>query len=314
MGVMPGYMAGKNVGWQAAAQAEWGSAVQRMQSQEPAGNKSWGIQGLEESLAQALAEVADEEPNADDLIRKMEPKIRKVSDKFSKDERANVRGTATMAKVVIEELVEALMSTISGSCYEKSWFHRVDFTSPLVIVVLHTFSQAKMFTRVLAPDIVKHVEEGIYKWREEDRITKAMWDAIVAAGVPPSHQKKANQHLMKSYDDAHFKAPYGSTPCDSQELSVLQDFIKGWMLEFLGRAWDIFENGMGATTKDAQALFMAQLFQQLCDPGVNCLPYGITNALGGLPTAPWSYIEEAAAEVIDEANEPAVGGGKRRRT
>jgi len=315
MGVMPGYMANAKTGWQAAAQAQWSGAVAQMQAQGQVSNKGWGIQGLEESLAEALLPFADEEPNADDIIKKIEPKVRKVADKFSKDERATQRGTATQAKSLIEELVEALMSSISGTCYEKSWFSRADFTQPMVIVVLHTFSQAKIFTRTLAPDIVKHVQEGIYKWQEEERITKSMWDAVVAVGVPSGHQKKANQHLMKSYDDAHFKSPYGSSPSDSEELSVLQDFVKGWMSEFIGRGWDVFENGMGATTKDAQIIFMTQLFQHLCDPGVNCLPYGITTALGGLPSAPWEFIAEAASLVIEGANEPSASGGaaKRRR-
>jgi hypothetical protein len=307
MGVMPGYMAnalGKGgLSWQTQAQYTAATNTQ----------DKWAIQGLNESLAEVLLPIADEEPQVDDIIRKMEPKLRKVADKFSKDERAGQRGTATQAQALVEEFADALMGSIAGTCYDKSWFNEVDFTPALTIVVLHGLSQAKIFNRTLAPNIVKHVQSGIYKWQEEERISRAIWEAVVAVGIPQSHQKKANGHLMKSYDDAHFKSPYGSSPSDSEELSVLQDFVKGWMLQFLGRAWDVLENGMGAHAKDAQVLFLTQLFQHLCDPGVNCLPYEIANTLGGLPAAPWEFIAEAAEQVVDEANEPAAGGGNKRR-
>merc|ERR1712039_722364 len=168
-------------------------------------------------------------------------------------------------------------------------------------IVLDTFENAKIFNRTLAPSVTKHVEEGLYKWQEEERITKAIWDSLIAVGVPESHRKKANKHLLQAYDEAH----YGSTPADSEEMSILQDFVKGWMLEFCGKAWDVIESGMGAGDRDSQVGFVASLFQTLCDPGVNCLPYEITNSLGGLPQAPWHYITECAGQVIDELSAPS---------
>jgi len=244
------------------------------------------------------------------------PKLQKCSDKYAKDERASQKGTATQAKALIEEFVETIMGHLSGSCYEKPWFAQVNFTQPLLIIVLHTFDSAKIFTRTLKPQLIKHIEDGFFKWQEEERIQKAMWDAIVVAGIKDSHQKKANQHLMKSYDDAHFKAPYGTTTNDSPELAVLQDFVKGWMLEFVGRSWDVLESGLADSSQDVQVSTVAVLFQNLMDPNVQCMPYEIiteiTNSLGGLPAAPWPFIDEIAVQVFQECH-AAANPAKRAR-
>merc|ERR1712113_1250041 len=87
--------------------------------------------------------------------------------------------------------------------------------------------------RTLAPMLPKYIEEALFRYAEEERVTKAMFDAVVASGVKDNMQKKASQHLAKAYDTAHIKAPYGSTTADSAELGMLQDFVKGWMAEFI---------------------------------------------------------------------------------
>ena len=48
------------------------------------------------------------------------------------------------------------------------------------------------------------------------------------------------------------KAPYGTTSNESPELAVLQDFVKGWMSDFIGKGWDVLENGLSDGSKDAQ--------------------------------------------------------------
>lgn len=178
---MKGMGKGGPPGWQ--AQAQWNMAQEQ-----------WGIPGLKESLAEALVPVADEEPNADELIKKLEPKLRKVADRFSKDERVKEKATATQAKALIEECVDGLMGSISGSLYEKPWFNKVDFVPALKIAVLYAFSQAKIFTRTLAPSIGKHVAEGLYKWQEEERVTNGIREAVELLGITGATQKKACQH------------------------------------------------------------------------------------------------------------------------
>merc|ERR1712039_78245 len=100
-----------------------------------------------------------------------------------------------------------------------------------------------MGNRTLAPMIERYISEGLFKFAEEERVQKAIFAAVVSAGVKETHHKKACTHLQKAYDDAHIKAPYGTTAAETAELSMLQDFVKGWMAEFINRGWDILENG-----------------------------------------------------------------------
>merc|ERR1712070_644906 len=102
-----------------------------------------------------------------------------------------------------------------------------------------------IFTRTLKTDIIQFVDSGLTAWSEEDRITKAMWNAIEGAGVHESHRKKASNHMAKGYDDAHFNAPFGSPQNDSlsMEVATLQDFVKGWMTVFGQKAYNVLENG-----------------------------------------------------------------------
>merc|ERR1711879_105660 len=97
------------------------------------------------------------------------------------------------------------------------------------------------------------------------------------------YKKKANQHLKNSFDDAHFNAPWGSTQADTAELAVLQDFVKGWMTEFVNRAWEVVENGCNSNSKDEQVLFLTVLFQNLTDATSVCVPLEIQKSLNSMP-------------------------------
>lgn len=275
---------------------------------------AWGgdqIAGLQEAMTAAFLPFEAEDPSTtvDEMVKKTVQRITKQNIKFAKDERASQRGTAVQAKCLIEEYVDAVMGAISGAFYEKEWFTRVELTTPLLISALHTFKTAKIFTRTLGPQIEKHVEEAIFKFHEEERVLKCMWAAVEESGLQEAYKKKASTHLQKSYDEAFLKAPYGTSAGDTPELGILQDFVKGWMSDFVGRAWDVLENGMGE--KDEQLLFVTVLFQNLTDPAVACLPSDIVASLeGNIPASPWDYIGRTTEEVFQEvAAQGAAGGG-----
>lgn len=279
---------------------------------------NWGVPGLTQALIEVLNPIQIQEPTpVADLANKIHTKVKKICDKYQTDERCKERATATTAQGIIEEFVECIMGTLHTTCYEKPWFTQVSFTSPLLMCAIYTFSEAKIFTRTLKPQLVKHIENANFKWQEEQRVTAAIWDTVVISGILESHQKKANAHLTKSYDDAHFKAPYGSTTAASPEIGVLQDFVKGWMSEFLGRAWDVLESGLVDTSRESQVATVTGLYQTLMDPNVACIPYEIaaeiTNAGGTLPAAPWAFIEEAAAEAFIEMEQAAAGPKKKMK-
>merc|ERR1719262_1306548 len=127
--------------------------------------------------------------------------------------------------------------------------------------------------------IEKHIEEGVFKWQEEERIQKCFWEAVDTSGVQEKYKKKASNHLQKAFDEAYLKAPYGKCTGDTPEISLLMDFVQGWIAEFVQRAWDVLENGVGAGSKDEQILFVTVLFQNLCDPNVACVPYEIAQSM-----------------------------------
>lgn len=285
---------------------------------------SWGaayVPGLDQAWMEALEPIASEEPNLGQVLKQFQVKVQKVIDKYKVDERAKEKLTSTASKAFIEEFVEFIMAALFNICYEKEWFGKVCFTQPLLIIVLHTFQEGKIFSRTLKPQIVNYIEDGVFKWSEDQRVEHQMTEAIGASGIKDEYKKKALGYLQKSYDDAYFGAPYGTSKADRGELAVLQDFVKGWLQGFIQRSHDVLENGLPDTSKDVQVATVAMLFQTLMDPNIACMPAEIatqvTSAVGGLPGAPWEYVFEATNVVFMEqemANQKAPkrfkGAGK----
>merc|ERR1719215_1890481 len=164
-----------------------------------------------------------------------------------------------------------------------------------------------IFTRVMKTEICPFIDEGILAWSEEERITKQFWKALEAAGIQSgNHQKKANGHLAKSYDDAHYLSPFGTSEHGNSltpELVTLHEFVKGWMSIFVGKAFSQLENGTADSSPAGQVATLTSLFQALMDPDSPCLPLSLQPSL---PQAPWPYIEQAANEVFAEFS----AGGK----
>lgn len=270
--------------------------------------KDWGIPGFAEALREALAPHAERDGQwtLEDMETRVGQKIVKASKKYATDERAAQRATASQAKALIEDFVEACMGAVSASCYDKPWFAQVNLAGPLLAAALHIFHGAKVFTRTIAPMLEVHVEDGLFKWREEERVQRAMWEAVEASGVHHSHQKKACTYLQKAYDEAHMKSPYGSTIAETSELAWLQDFVRGWMSDFVTRAWDVLQHGIGAgsPTRDEQVLFVTVLFQNLTSAENAALPFELTTRINNPPPTPWAFVAECT-ETVFAALDPA---------
>lgn len=284
--------------------------------------QDFGIPGFNEALNEALMPHIHLDPSGslEEMKSKVAQKIVKAAHKMSTDERLSGRCTSTQAKALIEEFIDTAMSAVSAGLYDKMWLEKANFSGPLFAATLYAFQGAKIFTRTIQPIIEKHVEEALFNYKEEERIQKAMWDAVVACGVKESHRKKANNHLSKAYDEAHLKSNYGSSAAETPELGLLQDFVRGWMGEFVRRGWDVLENGIGngSVARDEQVLFVTVLFQTLTDAAGNaCLPHDLTTQILVPPPSPWAYIGTCAEAVfadITAAEEQAQQAFKRPRT
>jgi len=254
-------------------------------------------EALTECLSLAIVEVCPEDSSDKiaELVKKMEPKLWKQSNKFGKDPRAQERCSAVKAKNLVEELIEACFGALSAAYYEDAWFDTIDLRPALFILVVQTWANTKVFSRTVLPAIDGYIESGIEKWRAEERNLKVFVDALKAAGVEDT--KKPAQLLSKAFDEAHTKAEFGTAEAETPELGMLQDFVKGWMQDFAHRGWDVIENGSGAQTQDEKVLFLTMLFQHLVDQKGACAPPELAAAA---PQAPWPYIATLSEAVFAE--------------
>merc|ERR1712187_609795 len=99
------------------------------------------------------------------------------SQTFSSDPRASQRMSAATCRAFIGEFIETVMTGLSNFLYEKSWFEKVSWNGPLLMLTQHTFQSGKIFTRVLASDVLQVVDEGLNAWSEEERMLKVYWVA-----------------------------------------------------------------------------------------------------------------------------------------
>merc|ERR1712176_546414 len=86
---------------------------------------------------------------------------------------------------------------------------------------------------------------------------------------------------------------------------MLQDFVKGWMTEFLTIAsWDVMKYGIetsgGKPSKGEQILFLTILFQNLTDARNAALPHELTSLIETPPPSPWAFIAECSENVFTE--------------
>jgi len=272
---------------------------------KPENSWSGAVPGFKEALAESFQEAgvtADLDP-VEELILKCEQHAQKTAKKFYNDERAKEKMTAAQCKAFIVEFVEAVMGSFSNFLYDKVWFEKISWNGALVLLVINTFTQGKIFTRVMKTEVLGFVDEGVLAWSEEEKLNKCVWKALEAGGISDSQKKKGNQHLTKAYDDAHFNAPFGTSAEGgaslTPEVTALQEFIKGWMEIFMGKAFSVFENGLEDSSPAGQVAALTAIFETLLDSDNLCLPICFQPHL---PEGKWSYIEECATEVVAACN------------
>merc|ERR1719258_108523 len=117
------------------------------------------------------------------------------------------------------------MGGLSSACYEKPWFLEIYLSEAIALAAINTFKGGPLFKRTVAPIIVTHVDESIFRYREEERHQKVMYDAISSVGIKADYLKKANKHLQTSFEAAHISAKYGTSPAATPELGHILSFI-----------------------------------------------------------------------------------------
>jgi len=262
------------------------------------------IEGLAEALSEAFAaaSVSDTEPDMDGLIQSLEKAAYKQSKKFYNDERYNQKMSAAECNAFMGEFIETVMTAFYNTLYEKPWIEKVSWHGPLLMIAFHTFGQGRVYSRVMKTEIPSIIEEGLLAHTEEHRVKKEVWNALESVGIAEAHKLKIFDLCMKAYDEAYWHSPYGTAVNDNAEVATAMDFIKGWMSGWVEKA----HLGLGVALKDGSSpglvAALTQVFQHIFDPNVAACPVSIQNSL--MP-APWSYIQDCAAECVAEMEEKA---------
>merc|ERR1712187_767091 len=169
-----------------------------------------------------------------------------------------------------------------------------------------------MGSRTLKPVVQKTVEDAVARFREEERVQKGLLRARSISGLPDAYQKNAFKHLQNSFDRAHMTAPYGTTTGDTVEMGLVQDFVKGWMEDFAGRAWTVLNEGVSSDNEEQYA-FLTTLFQHLTDPEQCCLPFELVSQPGAMPPESWSFVADTAMQILKGENEDGEEGPKKKK-
>merc|ERR1719331_1824962 len=269
--------------------------------EEPGGHV--GIEGLKDAVTRACEPHAagEQKWSRDDMINKVCMAIFKTSARWYKeDDRHKESGTAIQAQALLEEFTEKIMGGLSAACYDKPWLLEIYLSESIALAAINTFKGGPLFKRTVAPIIVTHVDEAIFRYREEERHGVVMWDAVSSVGIKADYLKKANKHLQTSFEAAHISAKYGTSPAATPELGMVQDFVQAWLSEFAKRAWDILNNGLASPTQDQQIGVVTTLFQYLCDPSHSCLPHDLTQQLATPPPPGWDFIAAATIAIFSQ--------------
>lgn len=282
---------------------DWQSQGKRWHSYKEA-KPECKYEGVLEATTLIVAEIAHLETKQDpeNLIQYFVNKVEQAADDLAKDERLATKGGQLLAVSLIEELVEAVMHPLSQRDSEKEWYMQVDVAAPLKAAAMAIFQNSKLFSRMLAPMMDRYVEESVFRFREDERFQVVLWEIVEKAEMQDhKYCKKTYQYLQKAYEDAHTQTEFGETKADEPALGVVQDFVKSWISLFVGRAWDVLENGVGGGVA-AQAAWVTKLFQSLLHPDRCCLSYDLVSSLANPLPAEWDFINDVACNILAEAH------------
>eukprot|EP00928_Gymnodinium_smaydae_P080709 TRINITY_DN64358_c0_g1_i1.p1 TRINITY_DN64358_c0_g1~~TRINITY_DN64358_c0_g1_i1.p1 ORF type:complete len:423 (+),score=98.35 TRINITY_DN64358_c0_g1_i1:99-1271(+) len=292
---------GMKGGWKTAYGCWKGGPIEEPEPESPEEARFPGITEATRTVVRPLV-PREEKLSPDDAVRKVIQHMCKAAEAYPKDERLQQKGNPVQAQAVVEELVETALAAIGQAFPEKAWAKEANLAGPLTLIAETLFANSKLFCRMLAPMLPKHVEDSVFRFREDERIQEAIWQTVEKLGLPEKYHKKCKSHLLKAYDEAHVSAPYGTADAETPELGMTKDFTKGWISEFVGRAWDVLENGVGS--KEEQIGFVTGLFQSLVHPDRCCLPHDLVAALEKPLPAEWDFVAEATSAVFVEAEAP----------
>lgn len=269
---------------------------------------------LMEAIHKSLEPVAHLDPawSLDKMEERVHNYFYKATGKYMKDERVSNRGSPLQAQAIVEEFVDCVMGAVSAGCYDKEWFLAADFSVPLYQAAKGTFCGGMLFRRTLAPTMKRYVDEALFRFREEERFSRCMYEVLGAAGLTDeTYKKKASKHMATAFEEAHTNSPYGTMVAASPEVAMLQEFIRGWMTDFVSRSWDVLENGVSSDPK-AQILFVATIFQHLVGPDMRCLPQEFAHILSEdmLPPVGWPVIVQLTEAIFKELDDQSAASGQ----
>lgn len=279
---------------------------------------SVGEQTLAVAIREAMEPIVPLEDTwtLDEMCSKVSKYLSKATNKFWKDERLSHRGHPAHAQAVVADFVDCVMGAMSNALWEKAWFIEVNLSVPIFEALMSICKNTKCFCRVLLPCVLQYVEEGIVRFREEDRVGGVFTAVVAGSGLDLVHQKKCAGFLSASYDEAFTTAPFGSFPTEDPSTQLLKDFVLGWVRAFVGRGYHLLENVV-SPEKDQQMLFVTALFQQVVGPELRCLPieivqeFGKPDSIGILPDASWPFVAEAVEAVFAEIDEQVAAAAVR---
>jgi hypothetical protein len=272
------------------------------------------LREVENALREALLPHAalDTQDTAEVNARKCATCIAAVAGKFHKDDRRTLTASSLLAQALTGEFVRACMQALAEHCADKAWYASINFAQPLETTSRNIFRGGKVFSRTPATSIRAFVDEALFRYKEEERIEALLRKAVASVGnyVPDPFDQLALGHLLASYDEVHLNAPWGSHGAPStteglpsMELGLVQDFVKGWMVEFLKRAQQDILQSIG----DDKVTFVTLVFEFLTHPDTCAVPFDLVSALT-IPIPPrWSFIHETAMSVLTGIPPPQPG-------
>lgn len=273
-----------------------------------------GIEGLKDAITRALepfhgTEEALGNTDMEMLMNKICTTIFKTSDKHWKDDKRHKEwnGSAVRARMLLDCFTNKVMDILAKDFYSKSWFSEIYLSEAIALAAIRAFKVPGgcVFKRTVAPVVVTHVNDAIFRYREEDRIQNVMSEAIKAIGFIPTYEKKATKHLTASYDAAFVGAKYGAiSGASSPELGHIQDFVNAWMHGFSDRGWESFENGLRSDAASEKIIGMTNLFHYVTDPEHSCIPHDLLSQLDQPPAnAIRDFITRQAVTMFEKSEE-----------
>jgi hypothetical protein len=283
-------------------QLQSGRIQQQLQHQS---QQQWqAIPGLTDALTAALRPVAhmDYGWGLEEMVKRVQSYFTKAAKRYEADARVHTRGTAVEAQALIEEFVGSALHGVHSACYEKAWFDAADFSGALMVAIMHTFKGGKVLCRTLGPMLKRYVDDAIFRYKEEERLLRMTWEALVVSGLDESCHKRASKNLLASFDEAHMSAHYGRFISQSAELGVVQAFIRFWMDDFASKSWDMLETGLRGGKEDHLA-FLTNVFCYMIDPE-RCVIHQDIMAQANIPDIT-EFVQTQAREVLNRLeNQP----------